>query len=142
MRRSRSGPSRAPGSPRGAEPRAGRQPRIQAVPPPSHEEDSAWCVPAAELQDLVNFLASPGVLPVIARLASGPSPYRELLCACPSRPGVADDALTRLEAFGLVMRLGTPPHDWCSLTASGEDLLGPLAGFASWSQGRLRTDTD
>jgi len=111
---------------------------IENRPPLSNEDDPSWCVPATELQDLVSFLASPGVLPIIAGLAAGPSPYGELLRACPLGLGVADDALSRLEAFDLITRQGTPPQQWCSLTTGGHELLEPLAGFAAWSREALR----
>lgn len=147
MRRPRSGSLRPSAVPPGAGQRGWRPPHLDEGPPLNQEDDPAWCVPAIQLQDLVNFLASPGVLPIIAGLAAGPSPYRELLRACPIGPGVVDDALSRLEAFDLVTRHGTPPQQWCSLTTSGHELLEPLAGFAVWSRGNLldgvhRTSSD
>ena len=103
--------------------------------------NSPWCLPATELQDLVNLLRSPGVLRLIAELATGPSRYRDLRKNCPIGQRATEAAITRLEGFGLITCHRTPPQDWCALTASGQDLLEPLAGLAGWAREQRRDAT-
>lgn len=107
---------------------------------PGEPELAGWCVPPDELQELVDFLASPGVLPIIGELAAaGRRGCRDLWVAIDSQLDEAtlQSALDRLVAFGLVYvtyTRETPARASCALTASGQDLLAPLAGFASWYQ--------
>jgi DNA-binding HxlR family transcriptional regulator len=107
---------------------------------PGEPELTGWCVPADELQELVDFLTSPGILPIIRELAAaGRGGCRDLWAAIDSSldEGTLQSALDRLAAFGLVYVTytdQTPTRTSCALTASGHDLLAPLAGFASWYQ--------
>jgi DNA-binding HxlR family transcriptional regulator len=105
---------------------------------PGEPELTGWCVPADELQELVDFLASPGILPIIRELAAaGRGGCRDLRAAIGSSldEETLRSALDRLAAFGLVYVTytgHTPTRTSCVLTASGHDLLAPLAGFATW----------
>lgn len=135
-------------------------PRLGGVHRPISDSDppntTSWCVPAAELQDLVHLLASPAVIPIIRQLAVAPCQQLDLCTTASPRPGdpeAAEAALARLKALRLVDR--TDPNSdhaqaWWQLTASGRDLLEPLAGLAIWydenreqleaSSGRSRVD--
>ena len=101
-------------------------------------ESAAWRVPATELQDLINLLASPAVIPIIQRLAVAPCRYLDL-CLTASRPtadaAVTETALRRLRAADLIdsdwSDIG-PAHAWWSLTAGGRELLQPLTALATW----------
>lgn len=134
-RRSRDIPHREAGPARSsARSRAwGPRPRPAADPPDS----ASWCVPPAELQDLVQFLAGPAVVPIISQLAVAPHQYGDLRAALGS--GVSDitlrSALCHLQEFRLIDVARSPAESaraWYRLTDSGHDLLEPLAGFAGW----------
>lgn len=88
----------------------------------------------------MDFLASPGILPIIRELGvAGRGGCRDLWAAIdsPLDQATLRSALDRLAAFGLVYVTYTdevPARASCALTASGQDLLAPLAGFAIWYQ--------
>ena len=115
-------------------------PRCSPVPLASglgRPESASWCVPATEVQDLVNLLGSPAVIPIIQRLAVAPCRHLDL-CLTASRQAdaaMAETALRRLRAADLIdsdwSDIG-PAHAWWSLTAGGRELLQPLTALALW----------
>lgn len=108
---------------------------------PDAAQPDGWCASTAELEELIGLLVSPGVLPIIRELAAaGRRGCRNLSAAiCPPLDAhTLGTALDRLTAFGLIVISYTDrapaqcPQVDCALTASGENLLAPLAGFATW----------
>ena len=104
-------------------------------------EPSGWCVPIAELENLIGLLVSPGILPILCELASagrGSSPTVAAVLDPPLDDQTLCAALDQLAASGLVVVTYTDrptaqtPRVRCALTASGRELLAPLAGFATW----------
>jgi DNA-binding HxlR family transcriptional regulator len=93
------------------------------------------------LDGLISLLVSPGVLPIIRELAvAGRRGCRDLSATVdpPLDDRTLRTALGRLTASGLVVISYTDrapdqcPQVDCALTASGENLLAPLAGLATW----------
>ena len=127
-----------------------RPPLPRGTDDPSRDvNDSAeWCVPADQLQELVSFLASPGVLPTIAQLALAPCRYDELRQTLQLTPADLDTVLTGLIDQGIVDTVLTGLIDegiveishagggrrdaWYQLSEDGRELLQPLAAFAAW----------
>lgn len=77
-------------------------------------------------------------MPIIRRLATAPCRHLELRTAAGCGAGdveAAEVALSRLHAFRLIDSVylgGRHQRGWWTLTASGHDLLEPLARLASW----------
>lgn len=112
-----------------------------ATSDPDPPESAAWCVPADELQALVNLLASPAVIPILQRLAVAPCSHAELcrgVTGARADVSVAETALSRLRAIDLIDLIESPRastdslRTWWSLTANGQELLRPLSGLATW----------
>lgn len=112
--------------------------RTSDLDPP---ESTAWCVPASELQALIDLLAGPAVLAILKRLAVAPCQHTEL-CAGVTGPradvSATEAALVKLRAVDLI-ELSEPPtaspdalQRWWSLTVHGQELLWPLSGLAAW----------
>ena len=108
---------------------------------PDPPESAAWCVPASELQALINLLARPAVIPILQRLAVAPCQHAELCCGVTGAPddvSVAENALSQLRAIDLIDLIELPCAStdslqrWWNLTADGQELLQPLSGLATW----------
>lgn len=95
-------------------------------------DEILWSTSGLALQDLVDTLARPGTLSILQALEGAPARRIDLI----GNDGCGwarDTALIRLVSLGLVY-IDQSGHGAvrCSLTASGQQLLIPLAGLARW----------